>query len=241
MKQIWIIAKRELQNFFDSLIAYLLLGVFLVLTGLFTWILGSDIFLVNQATMRSFFDVAYWTFFFFTPALTMKMIAEERKSGTLELLLTKAVSDWQLILGKYLACLMLVAIAILSSLPYYITIANLGPIDHGAVWCGYLGVLLMSSAYIGIGMFSSSTTNNQIVAFLLSLFIGSFFLIVFTVLASSLSGKAADLVFYLSMSTHFESIARGVIDSRDLVYFLSITFFGLLMAELVLAKRNIRA
>lgn len=239
MRPIWIIAKKELSSFFDSLIAYILIVVFLGLSGFFTWLYGADVFLSGQASIQPFFAVAYWTLFFFTPALTMRMLAEENKTGTIELLLTKSVSDWQVIIGKYLGCLLLVAIAIVCSLPYYITVWNLGPVDHGAVWCGYIGLLLMSSAYIGIGMFASSITNNQIVAFLLSLLIGVFFLIIFDLLASNFTGFLSEVMSYMSISTHYESVSRGVIDTKDIFYFLSITFAGLVLAEMSLAKRNV--
>ncbi len=239
MKKIWIIAKRELNSFFDSLIAYILLIVFLGLSGFFTWLYGSDIFLIGQATMQPFFSVAYWTLFFFIPALTMRMVAEEKKTGTIEMLLTKAVTDKQVIYGKFLAGLVLILIALLLTLPYYITIMSIGSIDHGAVWTGYLGTLLMSMAYLSIGIFASSITNNQIVAFLTSLFIGVFFLIIFEVLSGSFTGIAGGIFSYLSISTHYESISRGVIDSKDLIYFCSITFFCLLLAETSLSKRNI--
>lgn len=239
MKPIWIIAKRELRAFFDSLIAYILIIVFLGLSGFFTWLFGSDIFFIGQATLQPFFSVAYWTLFFFIPALTMKMIAEEKRMGTIELLLTKSVSDWQVILGKFTACLILIGIALLLTLPYYITVWFLGPIDHGAVWSGYLGMILMSMAYISIGLFASSITNNQIVAFLLSLFIGVFFLIIFDVLANNFTGATGSFFNYLSISTHYESISRGVVDSKDLIYFLSISFLGLMLAETALSKRNI--
>lgn len=239
MKKIWIIAVRELRSFFDSLTAYILIVVFLGLSGFFTWLFGSDIFFIGQATLQPFFSVAYWTLFFFIPALTMRMIAEENKSGTIELLLTKAVTDWQVIWGKFLACLMLIGIALLLTLPYYISVWALGPIDHGAVWCGYLGLLLMSTAYISIGLFASSVTNNQIVAFLLSLFIGVFFLIIFNVLSSNFTGLTGEVFSYLSLSTHFESISRGVVDSKDVIFFLSISIFGLILAESSLSKRNL--
>ena len=178
MKQIWIIAKKELNSFFNSLIAYILLIVFLGMSGFFTWIYGSDIFFVGQATLQPFFGVAYWTLFFFIPALTMRMIAAEKGSGTIELLLTKPVSDWQFVTGKFLAALLLIIIALAMTIPYYITVAFLGPIDHGAVTCGYFGMILFSATLIGIGIFASSVTNNQIVSFLLSLFIGVFFMII---------------------------------------------------------------
>jgi ABC-2 type transport system permease protein len=239
MHAIWVITKREFNSFFDSLVSYIFIVVFLGISGFFTWLLGSDIFLIGQATLQPFFSIAYFSLFFFIPALTMRMVAEEKRIGTIELLLTKAVSDWQVILGKFFACLILIAVALVLTLPYYITVWALGPIDHGAVWCGYLGMILMSMAYIAIGLFASSITNNQIVAFLLALLIGVFFLIIFNVLSGSFTGTVGQLLNFLSMSTHFDSISRGVIDSRDLFYFLSITFFGLMLAESSLSKRNI--
>jgi len=239
MNSIWTIAKREFRTFFDSLAAYILLVVFLGLSGFFTWLFGSDIFFVGQATLMPFFSVAYWTLFFFIPALTMKMLAEEKRSGTLELLLTKPITDWQVVVGKFLSVMMLIGVALLLTIPYYISITFLGPIDHGSVWSGYLGMILMSMAFTSIGLFASSITNNQIVAFLLALFIGVFFLIIFDVLASSFTGTIAYFFNYLSLSTHYESISRGVVDSKDLIYFLSITFLGLLLADSALSKRNI--
>jgi ABC-2 type transport system permease protein len=213
--------------------------VFLGLSGFFTWLFGSDIFFIGQATLQPFFSVAYWTLFFFTPALTMRMIAEENKTGTIELLLTKSVSDWEVIVGKFLACLMLIIIALALTLPYYISVWAMGPVDHGAVWCGYLGLVLMSMAYISIGLFASSISSNQIVAFLLALFIGIFFLIIFQVLASDFTGTIGEILDYLTINNHFESISRGVVDSRDIIYFLSLSFLGLVLAETALSKRNI--
>ena len=140
MKTIWIIAKRELNSFFDSLIAFIMIILFLGFSGFFTWISGSDIFMIGQASLQSFFSIAYWTLFFFIPALTMRLIAEEKKTGTIEMLLTKAVTDRQVILGKYLATLILIAIALLFTLPYVITISKLGDIDTGGVICGYPGI-----------------------------------------------------------------------------------------------------
>ena len=234
-----MITRRELQSFFDSLIAYIMIVVFLALSGLFTWLYGSDIFYVNQASLQSFFGIAYWTLFFFIPALTMRVIAEERKTGTIEMLLTKPISEWQLLWGKFLATLILIGIALVLTLPYYITVWKLGPIDHGAVWTGYFGLLLMSSAYISIGLFASTITNNQIVAFLLALFIGIFFHIIFEFLASNMSGILGSVFNYLSISNHYQSVSRGVIDSKDLIYFLSIIFMGIVSAEAVLVKRTV--
>ncbi len=238
MKKIWIIAKRELSAFFDSLMAYITIVLFLAFSGLFTWLYGSDIFFVGQASLQTFFSIAYWTLFFFIPALTMRMIAEEKRSGTLELLLTKPVNDWQLVVGKFLATLILIVVALALTLPYYITVANIGNIDHGAVISGYLGLLLMSAAYISIGVFASSISSNQIVGFLAALFIGVFFHLIFGFLAANFTGALGEILNYLSMDTHFESISRGVIDSKDIVYFLSIIILGLLSTEAVLSKRH---
>jgi len=239
MRKIWIVSKRELRSFFDSLMAYVMIVLFLGFSGFFTWIFGSDVFMVNQASLQSFFSIAFWTLFFFIPAMTMGLLAEERKSGTLELLVTKPVSDWQIITGKFLAAFLLISLSLALTLPYYISVASIGKIDHAAVWMGYLGLLFMSAAYISIGLFASSITGNQIVAFLIALFIGIFFHLIFGLIGSSTTGWFASIMTYLSLSTHYESMARGVIDSKDLLYFLSIIFCAFIGTELALSKRNI--
>ncbi len=237
MKQIGIVVIRELQSTFDSLMAYIMIVAFLGFSGFFTWLYGSDIFFIGQASLQSFFSIAYWTLFFFIPALTMKLVAEEKKTGTLEMLLTKPVTDWQILWGKFLATLLLIIIALVLTMPYYITEANLGKADHGAIITGYLALILMSASYISIGIFTSSLTNNQIVAFLLALLIGIFFHIIFSLLAANLTGIIGGLFQYLSISTHFDSMSRGVIDSKDLIYFGSIIMLSMVGAEAVLAKR----
>jgi ABC-2 type transport system permease protein len=238
METIWIIAKRELNSFFDSLIAFIMLILFLGFSGFFTWISGSDIFIVGQASLRSFFAIAYWTLFFFIPALTMRLIAEEKKTGTIEMLLTKAVTDRQVILGKYIATLLLISIALVFTLPYVITVAKIGNLDAGGTVCGYLALLLMSAAYTSIGIFASSITNNQIVAFLSALFIGLFFHIIFDAVASEMTGFLGTVINSLSVPTHFESLSRGVVDTKDIIYFGSVIFLGLFLSEVSLGKRN---
>lgn len=238
MKQIWIISSRELKSFFDSLMAYILIVLFLVFSGFLTWLGPGNILDSGQADLRQFFGIAFWTLFIFIPAVTMKMVAEEKKSGTIELLLTKPVSDWQFLVGKFWASLLLIAITLGLTLVYYISVASIGPVDHGEIWTGYLGLLLMSSAYISIGIMCSSITTNQIEAFLLSLLIGIFFHWIFGAIASKLSGTLGDVMNYLSITTHYSSITRGVIDSKDVIFFLSIVFVGLFISESALAKRN---
>jgi ABC-2 type transport system permease protein len=238
MKEIWIIGRREFNSFFDSLVAYILLIAFLGFSGFFTWFFGSDIFYRKQADLQVFFSVALWTLFIFIPAITMKQVADEKKTGTIELILTKAVTDRQFVLGKFLACFLLVLVALLFTLPYYITVANIGNIDHGATIAGYLGLLLLSAAYISIGIFASSLSSNQIVAFLLALLIGICFQFLFNVVSASFTGWLGEFFANLSVTNHFESIKRGVIDSKDIVYFLSITVLGLLLSELIISKRK---
>lgn len=241
MRQVWIIAKRELGAFFDSLIAYIMLALFLGFSGLLSWIIGSDIFLIGQASLNAFFDIAYWTLFFFIPAITMRMLAEEKRSGTLEMLLTKSVTDRQVVMGKFLATMMLIGIALAATLPYVITLASIGNLDDGGTISGYLALMLMSMAYTGIGLFASSITGNQIVSFLTALLIGLFFQIIFGMLAGSFTGFLGQLFDTLSLTSHFESMSRGVVDSKDLIYFCSVAFIGLFLAEITLAKRNTTA
>lgn len=238
MNLILSVAKRELSVFFDSLIAYVMLLVFLGFSGFFTWLYGNDIFLVGQANLKTFFTISSWTLFFFIPAITMKMIAEEKKSGTLELILTKSISDRQFIIGKFLGAVSLVLVALVATFPYVITLSLIGDLDNGGTICGYFGLFLMTISYVAIGIFSSSLTNNQIVAFMLSLVICLFFHIIFDVLAANSTGIISWLFETLSLQTHFDSISRGVIDSRDLVYFISITILGLFSAELSLSKSH---
>lgn len=237
MSKVIVIARKEFGTFFDSLVAYILLATFLGFSGFFTWIQGSDIFMRQEADLDVFFSVARWTLFFFIPALTMKMVAEEKKTGTIEMLLTKDVTDQEVIWGKFLGCLMLVGVALLFTIPYYISVAYLGKMDHGATITGYIGLFLMSAAYIAIGLFASSITNNQIVAFLLALLIGIFFHFLFDVFASGTSGWLSDLFQTLSLTNHYDSISRGVVDTKDLIYFGSITAVGLFLAEYFISKR----
>lgn len=238
MKQIWIITKRELQSFFDSLMAYILLILFLGFSGFFTWIYGSDVFFIKQASLQAFFSIAYWTLFFFIPALTMRLLSEENKTGTIELLLTKPVTNWQVVMGKFLSALLLIVIALLLTIPYYITISSLGNIDNGEVFSGYLALILFSSMYIAIGLFTSSVTNNQIVSYLLALSIGIFFQIIFGMLSRGFSGLVGKILDYLSVQSHFESMTRGVLDSRDILYFLIFIFLGLILSETMLIKKR---
>lgn len=239
MHAVWTICKREVNAFFDSLTAYVLLVIFLGLSGTFTWLFGQgDVFFVGQASLDTFFQVAFWTLFFFIPAITMSMIAEERRSGTLELLVTKPLEDIHIVAGKWLAAWSLVAVALAFTLPYYVTVAQLGPIDHGATLSGYLGLLLVSAVYVSIGLFASSLTSNQIVAFLLSLFIAVFLHLLFGQMTTVLPGVAADVAAFLDLQNHFQTMSRGVIDAATILYGLSLTVVGCLAATVSLKSRS---
>ena len=236
MNKIWTITSKEFSAFFDSLAAYILLVVFLGMSGFFTWLYSANVFFVGQASLQIFFSVAFWTILFFIPALTMRAIAEERRLGTIELLCTKPISDWDIVVGKYLASLLMVGVALVATLPYYFTMINLGNVDHGGVWGGYLGLFLLSSAYIGIGIFASSLSSNQIVAFLLGLTICVVFHLIFGTLAQG-ANFFSRLFYFLSTNTHFRALSRGVVDLRDVLYLLSLTALGLFAAQSVLTRR----
>ena len=239
MHAVWTICKREINAFFDSLTAYVLLVIFLGLSGTFTWLFGQgDIFFVGQASLSTFFQVAFWTLFFFIPAVTMSMIAEERRSGTLELLATKPIDDLHIVAGKWLAAWGLVAIALAFTLPYYVTVAQLGPIDHGATISGYIGLLLVSAVYVSIGLFASSLTSNQIVSFLLSLFIAVFVHMLFGQMSSILPGAAANVAEFLDLQQHFQTMARGVIDAASVLYVGTLTVVVGLAATVSLKSRS---
>jgi ABC-2 type transport system permease protein len=241
MRNILLIARRELAAFFDSLMAYLVLTAFLGVSGFFTWWFGTDVFMRGIADLATFFNTAFWTLFFFIPALTMRTLADERRTGTLDLLLAKAVTPAQVVTGKFLACMALITVALLCTVPYWITIARLGDVDHGAIACGYLALLGMSAAYVGLGIFASSLTNNQIVAFVIGLFLIAVFHMGFSVVAANSTGTLGQVLDLLSTGTHYESLSRGVIDSRDLVYFISLSGLGLVLAAMNLLHRPVRA
>ena len=238
MNPTWVIAKREISSYFDSLVAYILLIAFLGFTGFFTWLGVADVFFRKQADLQVFFSIAQWTLLVFIPAITMRQFAEEKRTGTIELLLTKNVSDRQVVIGKFLSCLLMVAIALAFTLPYYFSVSQLGNIDHGATIAGYFGLLLLSATFISIGLFASSISNNQIVAFLLALLLCFFFHLMFDILGSGLTGWLGNLFSKMSTSEHYYSISRGVLDTKDIVYFGSIIVLGLALAEFNISKRK---
>ncbi len=233
-KNIWPMYVKELRSYFNSAVAYVVIVVFLAFLG---WFYASNIFLLNLASMREMFETARWVLLFIIPAITMRLLAEEKKSGTIELLTTKPVHDAEIVLGKFLAAWSLIGFALVPTLVYYVIVASHGDIDNGPVLGGYLGLLLMAGVYVSMGLFASSITENQIVAFI----IGIFLIVTFFVLDKVLVFVPANLVSvfeYLGTDFHFLNMARGVIDSRDLVYFISVAGCMLYCSVLALGRRK---
>lgn len=231
------ILKKEFHSFFASPVGYLVIGLFLVLSGLFLWVIDSEfnMFDYGFADLTPFFQLTPWIFLFLIPAVTMRSFSDELRLGTLELLLARPISALSLILGKFFGALLLIILALLPTLIYVFAIDQLGNpsgnFDSGILIGSYLGLLFLAAAYTSIGIFTSMLTENQIVAFLSGALLCFLFYFGFDSLASILD---SEWVKELSLSVHFESISRGVIDSRDLVYFLAVTavFIGLTRVKL---------
>lgn len=233
MSNVMVIFKKEMRAYFTSPIAYFVLTIFLVFCGIF---FALPLFLNNQASMRGAFSVILYAFTLFVPAITMRLISEEKKTGTFELLVTMPVSDVQVILGKFLAAVALLMVAVGMTVTYAITVAFLGDVDGGEILTGYIGLALLGSAYIAVGVCASSFTENQIVAFLVSLAV-ILFLTFIDKLLSFLPLGGANFFEYLGAEFHFRNIERGVLDTRDLVYYASLIFLGLYFSVLALQRR----
>jgi ABC-2 type transport system permease protein len=231
---IWALFRKELKAYFNSPIAYVVMTVFLIMAG---WFFTSDLFLVGQATLRTFFEVSRLIFVFFVPAVTMRLLAEERASGSLELLVTYPVTDIEIVLAKWLAAMTLLTITLGFTFVYFFTVVVLGNPDEGTVFGGYLGLLLMGGAGSALGLFTSSLTRNQVVAFVLA-FAVLFALFMLDNLLVFIPASIGAVVEYLSFGYHLDNLSRGVIDSRDLLYFISLTVMGLALASDRLADRR---
>lgn len=239
------ILRKEINSFFSSPIGYLVIGLFLIGNGLFLWVFqgGYNILDSGFADMGPFFRLSPWIFLFLIPAICMKSFSEEYKLGTLELLLTRPVTKWQLVLGKYFGALLLIILALLPTLLYVLTIHELGKpegnLDSGAIIGSYLGLLLLGGCYAAVGNFASSLTSNQIVAFIAGVFLCFLFYFGFEALANlNLLQIGAFDLGDLGISSHYESISRGVIDTRDLVYFLSFIFFFLALTSFTIENKR---
>ena len=225
MRTIAALTGKEFRSYFHSPIAYIYLVVFIAFTS---WFYFRGFFVMNTATMRGFFSLMPWTFLFLIPAVTMRLWAEEKKLGTMEVLMTWPVREHEAVLGKYFAGLGLLLVSLLLTLPLTATVFLVGGPDPGPVVTGYLGLVLMGGAYLAIGLFASSLTENQIVAFIFGVIMTFALFIVgedFIIVAAP--GWLAPILSFLGLGAHFSSIGRGVIDSRDVIYYLSVIFFFL--------------
>lgn len=233
--KVGILVSNELKQYFHSASAYVVLVVFLLIAG---WFFATPLFVVGQAELRSLFTIIPWIFLLFIPAITMGSITREKSSGTIETLTTLPLSDSQIIMAKYWSALALAVVGILFTLPYFITVVALGKnIDYGSILCGYFGLILIASVYSSIGIFTSTLTNNQIVSFILSFLIIFFFVIIEHILIFLPSGVAS-IFQYLSVGYHFSNISRGVIDTRNLIYFFSLIIFFLRVSMISMESRK---
>ncbi len=237
--------KKEISSFLNSLIGYIVIIVFLLINSLFLWVFPTEFNIPDfgYATLEPLFLLAPFVFLFLIPAITMRMFAEENKAGTIEILLTQPLSDLQIIFAKYLAGLSLVFISLIPTFVFLISVYiygfPTGNIDLGSTWGSYIGLVFLSSAFVGIGLFASSITDNQIVAFIIAIVITAFSYLGFEIIYSfDLFGSFDLFIKNLGINAHYSSMSRGVIDTRDIIYFVSFTAISILLTKLSLESRK---
>ncbi len=237
--------KKEINGFLNSLIGYIVVIVFLLTTGLFLWVFPLEFNIPDfgYAGLDGLFVLAPFVFLFLIPAITMRAFADEKRSGTLELLMTQPITDLKIILAKFFSGIVLVLFALLPTLIYYFSVYELGlpkgNLDSGAIWGSYIGLLMLGGAFVAIGIFASSVTDNQIVSFILAVFLSFFMYMGFELIYTFvLSGKAGLVIQSLGLSAHYSSVSRGVIDTRDMIYFLSVMAVFILLTKLSLEARK---
>lgn len=236
---------KELKDFFSSLTGYISAIVFLLIIGLIMWVIPGDLNVLDSgyATLDSLFSIAPWVFLFLVPAVTMRTFSEEKRSGTIELILTRPISDTQMVLGKFLASVVLVLIILIPALLFYLSVYLLGNpvgnIDTGGTWGSFIGLFFLASAYAAVGIFTSSLTDNQIVSFILSMLLC--FLLYTGLESLALLNAFSGIKYFLvslSISEHYSSMSRGVIDTRDVVYFVALSALFLIFTRTKLESRK---
>ncbi len=239
---------KEIRSFLSSLIGYIAIGVFITGIGTFMWLVpsesaGSNVLDNGFASIDSLFILAPWVYLFLIPAITMRSFSEEKKTGTIELLLTRPLTELQIVLAKYFAGVILVIVSLLPTLIYYYSVHQLGypkgNIDTGGMWGSYLGLLFLGAGFVAVGIFASAISENQVIAFIMSLLLCFITFIGFEFISSSgLFGKHDAFVKGLGMNEHYISMSRGVVDSRDVIYFLSVIILFNVLSKLVLQSRK---
>ncbi|MCC6372831.1 MAG: gliding motility-associated ABC transporter permease subunit GldF [Bacteroidia bacterium] len=239
---------KEIRSFLSSLVGYVAIGVFITLIGIFMWVLpseggGYNVLDNGFANIDPLFFIAPWVYLFLIPAITMRSFSEEKKSGTIELLLTRPLTDLQIVLAKYLAGVSLVVVSLLPTLIYYYSVHTLGAykgnIDTGGMWGSYIGLLFLGAGFVAIGIFASAIAENQVIAFIMALLLCFFCYIGFDFIADSgVFGKYDALFKGLGINDHYVSMSRGVIDTRDVLYFVSVVALFNLLTKLVLESRK---
>nr|WP_319397917.1 gliding motility-associated ABC transporter permease subunit GldF [uncultured Carboxylicivirga sp.] len=237
--------KREISSFFSSITGALVVSVFLLITGLFIWVIPGDLNLIfgEYATLDSLFYIAPWVYLFLVPAVTMRLFADEKKAGTLDLLLTRPISTFEIVSAKFLAGLVVVIISLLPTFIYMYSVYQLGSpvgnIDMGGTWGSYIGLFFLATIYVAIGTFSSALSDNQIVAFVIAVVLSFVFYTGFDSISAlpSLKGMAEN-IRQLGIDAHYSSLSRGVVDSRDVVYFLSVVFAFLYFTKMVVSTKK---
>jgi ABC-2 type transport system permease protein len=234
MRQVLPIFKKEFRSYFVSPIAYIVISIFLIVIG---WFFFSTFFLFNQVSLRNFFGLLPIMFAFVIPAVTMRLVSEELNVGTYEILLTMPVSFKDVILGKFLAAVAFVAAMLIPTLAYPVIVSFLGDLDWGPVIGGYIGAILLGASFSAVGLFASSLTRNQIVAFIIGVAI-CFALVLIDKILFFIPPWLAGVLEYLGADSHFENISKGILDSRDIFYFLSLTFLGLYATHLIMEEKG---
>jgi ABC-2 type transport system permease protein len=238
-----VLLKKELRSFFSSATGYIVIGVFLLITGLFLWVFPGEYNIIESgyAQLDGLFSLAPWLYLFLVPAVTMRMFSEEKRNGTFEFLYTKPLTELEIVLGKYFAGVILVMLSLIPTIIYYFSVfylaEPLGNVDSGAFWGSFVGLFFLATIYVSIGLLSSSISDNQIISFLLAMLLCFLFYTGFDLVGSLFSsGKINSAISAFGINSHYESMSRGVIDSRDVIYFLSVSALFIFTTKWVIKR-----
>ena len=240
-----VLLLKEIRGFFSSLTGYIVIIVFLIINSLFMWVFPGELNILDSgyATLDPFFTMAPWIFLFLVPAITMRSFAEEKRSGTLEFLLTKPLTDLQIVMAKYLGGLLLVLLSLLPCLVYYWSVSHLGNppgnLDTGGTWGAFIGLFFLAAIYVSIGIFTSAASDNQIIAFILAVLLSFVVYMGFDYLAAVPMFQSLDaFLLNLGINEHYKSISRGVVDSRDVIYYVAVIVFFIVLTKVRLESRK---